>query len=208
VERKRYDRLRLLIRRLNRERKKQAKKTDILCNDLIAAQKDFIKKLETIGFAANFYESIVGITDLSDLLYNVGSLIKGEIPDANIAFFLRRAESFELHMFESDQPITLEKQNIENCFTAELVDNICKSNKSCTLEDMFAMGLQGSPGMLSKISACTIPLSRAGSSLGFIFMYRCLPHELTAAEINNIAAVSRGLSHAIACCQVLLGACD
>ena len=208
MDRKRYDRLRLLIRRLNTERRKQAKKTDILCNDLIAAQKDFIKKLDTISFTANFYESIVGITDLSDLLYNVGSLIKSEISDVNIAFFLRRAESFELHMFESNQPITLGKQNIENCFTAELVDNICKSNKLCTLEDMFAMGLQSSPSMLNKISACTIPIRQAGSSLGFIFIYRSLPNKLTVAELNNIAAVTTGLSRAIASCQVLLHTAD
>ena len=55
----RYRRLRLLIARLNKERKKQAKKTDILCNDLIAAQRGFIKRLGTISFAADFYEAIV-----------------------------------------------------------------------------------------------------------------------------------------------------
>jgi len=63
-------------------------------------------------------------------------------------------------MFESDQPITLDKQHLENCFTPELVDNICKSNKICTLDDMFAMGLQGN---LNKISTVTIPLGKPGS---------------------------------------------
>lgn len=129
----RHKSLRLLISKVNKERKKQAKKIDILCNDLIAAQRDFIKRLNTISFTASFYESIIGTTDLSTLFYTAGKLIKDEIPDANIAFFLRQAESFELHLFESDQPITLEQQRLENCFTPELVDNICKSNKICTL---------------------------------------------------------------------------
>jgi hypothetical protein len=201
-------RLRLLVSKLNKERKKQAKKIDILCKDLIAAQRDFIKKLDTISFTANFYETIVGATDLSSLILTAGKLIKDEIPDANIAFFLCQADSFELHMFESNQPITLGKQRLENCFSPELVDNICKSNKICTLDDMFAMGLQGNPTSLNKISAVTVPLGRLGSSLGFILICRSSQNKLTADELNNVCAVTCGLSQAIASCRVLSHSTD
>ena len=155
----RYKRLRLLIGKLNKDRKRQTKKIDILCNDLIAAQRDFIKRLDTISFTANFYETIAGITELSSLILLASKLIKDETADANVAFFLRQADKFELHIFESTQPILLEKQGLENCFTPEVVDNICKSNKICTLDDMFAMGLQGNLTSLNEISAATIPLS-------------------------------------------------
>ncbi|MBA7706245.1 hypothetical protein ES703_115096 [subsurface metagenome] len=207
-DKQRQKRLRLLIKKLNKERKTQAKKIDILCNDLIAAQREFIKRLDTICFTANFFEAIVGTTDLSGLLVTADKLIKDEIPDANIAFFLRQADSFALHMFESDQPITLGKQHLENCFTPELVDNICKSNKLCALDDMFAMGLQGNLIELNKISAVTIPLSRLGSSLGFILIYRSSANRLTADELNNISAVSCGLSRAIASRQAIYHSAD
>ena len=200
----RYKRLRLLIRRLNKERKTQAQKTDILCNDLIAAQREFIKKLDIISFTANFYESIVGTTDLNTLLHIAAKFIKNEIPDANVAFFLRQTESFELHLFASDQPISLEKQQLENSFTPEVVENICKSNKTCTLDDMFVMGLQGNLTVLNKISAVTIPLSQAGLSLGFILIYRSSENKLTAEELNNISAVTLGLSRAIQSCRLVL----
>ena len=202
-EKQRHRRLRLLVSELNKERKKQAKKIDILCNDLIAAQREFIKRLGTISFTANFYEAIVGISELSTLILTAGKLIKNESPDSNIAFFLRQAENFELHMFESEKPITLEKQDLENCFTAELVSNICKSNKICTLDDMFAMGLQGKLTALNKISAVTIPLGELGSSLGFILIYRSSQNKLTSDELNNITAIAPGLSRAIQSCQVL-----
>jgi len=198
----RYRRLRLLISKLNKERKKQTKKIDILCNDLIAAQRDFIKRLDTISFTANFYETIAGITELSSLILLASKLIKGETADANVAFFLRQGDKFELHIFESAQPILLEKQGLENCFTPEAVDNICKSNKICTLEDMFAMGLQGNLTRLNEISAATIPLGQPGPSLGFILIYRSSQNKLTAGELNNVAAVSPGLSRAIASCRV------
>jgi len=200
----RYKRLRLLIRKLNKERKTQAKKTDILCNDLIAAQREFIKKLDIISFTANFYESIVGTTDLNTLLHIAAKFIKTEIPDASVAFFLRQTESFELHLFASDQPITLDKQQLENSFTPEVVENICKSNKTCMLDDMFVMGLQGNLTVLNKISAVTIPLSQAGLSLGFILIYRSSENKLTAEELNNTSAVTLGLSRAIQSCRLVL----
>lgn len=215
----RYRRLRLLISKLNKERKKQTKKTDILCNDLIAAQRDFIKRLDTISFTANFYETIAGITEVSSLILLASKLIKDETADANVAFFLRQADplraasseasNFELHIFESTQPILLEKQGLENCFTPEVVDNICKSNKICTLDnDMFAMGLQCNLTRLNEISAATIPLSQLGPSLGFILIYRSAQNKLTADELNNIAAISPGLSRAIASCRVLCQSAD
>lgn len=204
----RQKKLRLLIARFNKERKTQAKKIDILCNDLIAAQRDFIKRLNTISFTANFYKLIIGTTDLSSLLYTAAKLIKDEIPDANIAFFLRQQENFELHLFESDQPITPEKERLENCFNRELVNNICKSNKLCGLDEMFAMGLQGNPTFLNKISAVTIPLSQLGLSLGFILIYRPSENKLAADELNNISAASCGLSRAISSCQALCRSAD
>jgi len=199
----RYRRLRLLLSKLNKERKKQAQKIDILCNDFVTAQRNFIKKLNTIGFTAGFYEAIVGTTDLDNLILITGKLIKNEIADANVAFFLCQADNPELRMFESDQAITQERQHLENCFTAELVGNICKSNKICTLDDMFAMGLQGNLVELNKISAVTIPLGQPGQTPGFILIYRSAEKKLTVDELNNIAAITCGLSRAIACCQTL-----
>jgi len=200
-DKKRRRRLHLLIKNLNKERKKQAKQIDILCNDFIAAQRDFIKRLNTITFTANFYESIIGATDLGGLLQASVRIIREEIAGANVTFFLRRGDDFELHMFESEQPIAFEKQHLENYFNSELMDNICKSNRVCTLEDMFGMGLEGSLTGLNRISAATIPLGLAGPSLGFILIYRSSEDKLNADELNNISAITCGLSQAIQSCQ-------
>jgi hypothetical protein len=203
-DKNRRRRLRLLIKNLNKERKKQAKQIDILCNDFIAAQRDFIKRLNTITFAVNFYESIIGTIDLGGLLQAAVMIIRDQIAGANVTFFLRRGDNFELHIFESEQPIAFEKQHLENYFTTELMDNICKSNRVCTLEDMFGMGLEGNLTGLNRISAVTIPLGPVGSSLGFILIYRSSENKLTADELNNITAVTCGLSQAIQACQKLV----
>jgi transcriptional regulator with GAF, ATPase, and Fis domain len=204
-DKQRYIRLRLLTKKLNKERKKQAKQIDILCNDLIAAHRDFIKKLDTIRFTADFCESILGATDISTLLHRASRLVKDEVPDANVAFIIRRHDDFGLHIFESNQTGTLTQQDLEKCFTGELVDNICKSNKLCTIDDMFAMGLEANLTTLSQVSAATVPLSSLGSSLGFILIYRPSQNELTVDELRKIAAITRGLSRAVQSCQALSG---
>lgn len=227
----RNKRLRKLIKKLNRERKRQAQKTDILCNDLIAAQRNFIKRLNVIAFTANFYESIIGAVDLENLLYNAARIIKAERSDTNVTFFLRHHEpsteietgilqpsgrsttstDFELHIFESIQPIIIEgtyasdcaRGKLENCFSPELMDSICKSNKVCTLDDMFAMDLQGHLTGWTKVSAVTIPLCMLGSLLGFMLIYRSSENPLTANEIDRMRAITSGLTRAIASCQSL-----
>ena len=197
-------RLRLLVKRINQERKRQAKKTDILCNDLIAAQREFIKRLEVINFTSCFYASIVGTGDLNTLLNAAGRFIEEETDDIHVAFFLRQRDTFEVHMIDTAGPVSLHCQDLQSCFTSELVDNICKSNRICTLEDMFAMGLQGNLMRLKEISAATIPLEQGGASEGFMLVYRSSARRLTANELNRLAATSSGLSRAIACCRVPL----
>ena len=204
----RHDRLRLLVKNLNRERKKQAKQIDILCNDFVAAQKDFVRKLNTARFTARFYEAILGSTDLGNLLYTAVALIKEDFGEANITFFLRDSESFEIHMFENDAPISFGKTHIENSFTPEVMDSICKSNKVCTLGDMFAMGLTGNPAWLNRISAMTIPLGLQGSSLGFILVYCSSECKLDRGVLANVNSVAAGLSKAIHSCQGSLRATD
>jgi len=204
----RHRRLRLLISKLNKERKKQAKKIDMLCNDLIAAQRDFIRRLNTISFAADFYKSIIGIADLNRLLSTARKLIKDELANANISFFLRNTNSTAVPSSlwdtpESDKSIASANKRLEKYFTNEVIENICKSNKMCSIDEMFAMGLQGNLVELNKISACAVPLSHLGQAIGFILVYRSSENKLTADELHKISAVTCGMSQALQSCQAL-----
>ena len=207
-DKRRHKRLRLLMKGLNKDRKRQAKQIDILCNDLIAAQRGFIRKLKTISFTANFYESIVGLIELNTLLYTAARQIQNENDDTSIIFFLREGESFKMYVFANDRPPALDNEQLADCFSAESMDNICNSNKVCSLEDMYQMGLQGNLTGSNGVSAVTIPLGLFGSPLGFMFVYRAAENKLTADETDAISAVTSGLSQAIACCRTLSRAAD
>jgi hypothetical protein len=208
----RNKRLRLLIKKFNKQRKKQAMQIDILCNDIMAAHKDFLKALHTIGFAADFYNAIAGITELNELLCTAGSSIQKHTPDVHIAFFLLaqsgvegvQPENFEMHVFESDQPIDPDDKRVENFFNTELVTNISKSNQICTVEDMLGMGLQYSPVFLEKISTAAIPLVTGGNSMGFMLIYRSSHNPLTAEELKSMSQITPGLARSIASCRNLI----
>ena len=180
----------------------------MLCNDLVAAQRSFIKKLKTISFAAGFYESILGATDLNSLLYTAVKQIRRRIDETTVVFFLRQAEGFEIYVFDSDRPPALGRQQLEGCFGQELAESICQSNKVHTLEDIFEMGVGGDFTALSGVSAVTIPLGAFGSSSGFMLICRAADERLTADETSDISAVTSGLSQAIGRCQALSRAAD
>jgi len=200
----RHKRLRLLIRKLNSQRKQQASKIDILCNNLISAQRAFINRLQGISFTAQFYKSLLGSSDLTSLLERAGRLIKQEVPGAGVTFFLRQPEGCERHTIESDEALLPEDQGPEDCFSPELVGSICKSNRPCTLDDLLGMDLDGGLNGLSRFSVATLPLNNLGRSLGFVLLYRRSPKVLTPEELHTISPVMCGLSQAIHCARVPL----
>jgi hypothetical protein len=199
----RYRRLRLLLKTLNKERKKQAKKIDILCNDLIGAQRDFIRRLNTISSTADFYKSIIGTTDLSQLLNIAGKHIQENITDVNVCFFLRQAIGFELYAAKNNAGATGKDDRFEDYFNAEIVENICKSNRTCEMEDILAMGLQIKPAKLNRTRASTVPLEQFGQSLGFILLYHWSEKGFTQDDLAGVSSITAGLSRAVQACRVL-----
>lgn len=195
MKKKQYKRLKLLVHRVNKERKRQAKKIDILCNDMITAHREFINCLDNISFAANFYESIIGRKDLDELFNTASELMESKLENVNIAFFLRRNLGFELYMSkEKKLDIT---DSIEQLFTEELVESVCKNNKVCSLDDLLALGLQINPSVLKNISAFTFPLVHYGISLGFILFYRTSENKIPIDELRNIHSIINGLAKAV-----------
>ncbi len=200
----RYQRLRLLIKRVNKERKRQANQVDILCNDLVAAQREFMRRLNSVGFAARFYKDLLGLTDLRTLLSRAGRIIREELPATGIVFFLRQADGADLRICDGEAIPGFHAPRLMDCFTPELVADICKFNGLCTLDDLFSMGLEGDRQELNSLSLATIPLQDLGRSLGFVLAYRAATTPLRADELDKIGLITCGLSQAIRACGAAL----
>jgi hypothetical protein len=193
----RQKRLRLLLKKLNKQRKQQASQIDILCNDLIGAQRSFIQRLQDLGFAAEFYQSLLGGTDLDSLLARAARVLRQELPGTGVAFFLRHGDACEFHPCRDDEALYGAQAGPEDSLDPELVDHLCKYNRPCTLEEIADPSWACDWETLSRFSLVTLPLTDLGRSLGFVLVYCPRPQALTVAEVRRIAPALHGLARAI-----------
>jgi hypothetical protein len=191
------------IRKLNAIRHKQAQKIDILCNDMVLANKDVIEQLRVLTHTVDFYESITGEIEMPVLLDKAARQVRKFAPESNVAIFLANSNGFELHMAD-DSPIEVDGDKIESYFTEEVVNDICRSTKICSLDDMCKIGLQGNPNVLNNISAAAVPIGRFSEPTGFILICRTAEKQLKAKELEKIATITPGLRNAINACQSLM----
>lgn len=203
LEKQRYKRLRSLIRKLNQARRVQANKIDILCNDLVSAQKDFIKLVGKLSFVADAYERLLGLTDLAVVMDTAARVVQSINSAANVSLFLLTQDTFRIHRFGAETAIDAAAGRLGSSFTTELVRNISNSNKICLAEDIFALGLQGNLAVLDKIHIAAVPLTQDGISLGFMLIYWPVENKFSIGEIEKVVAITPGLCRTIRSCQAL-----
>lgn len=179
----------------------QAKKIDILCNDIICAHGDFVRQLGNLTFVVQTYESLLEQMDVSELLAAATGLIRTAVADCSAAVYLVDSGEFELHVVDEEAPIDIDRGGLESYFTSEVADSICRSNKVCSLEDMFEMGLIGNLSELGRICVAAVPLGRWGEAVGFILLYRRSENGFSRDELAKVVGITPGLCRAIKACQ-------
>ncbi len=199
----RHKRLRLLLKKMNQQRKRQASQIDILCHDLIGAQRSFLRRLQDLGFAAEFYRSLLGCTDIEGVLARAGRIIKQELPGTGVTFFLRQPDGCTVHACAGDESLFGE-QGPHEWLDPDLVENICKRNRLCTLDEVLALSAGGDLAPLRRFSLVTLPLSDLGRSLGFALIYCPRPQVLNPADVRHIGPALRGLAQVVRAVRVPL----
>jgi len=190
-----------VIRKLRKSTNEQARKIDILCNDIISAHGDFSCQLGNLGFVVQLYESLLSQNDISGVLATSAEFIRDGIGDCNVAVYLADSAGFELHLTDEEAYIDIDLARLESYFTREVADGICRSNRVCLLEDMFEMGLVGNLSELSRICAAAVPLGRWGEAVGFILLYRRSESGFSRAELERVVGITPGLCRAIKACR-------
>lgn len=202
MDKARHIKLRELVRRLRQSRRAQAKQIDILCNDMVEAHGEFVKRLKALNFGISFYESILGRGDLRSLVDAAAKSIKNHVSDSNVVVFLCECEGINLHIVDENKPVGIDCRELQSYFTPELVGKISRVNWVCSLDDIFEMGLEGDLGVLNKISAAGVPIRQRGPGVGFVLIYRSVEQRLSPEELAAVAGVMSGLCQAIESCKV------
>jgi hypothetical protein len=193
----RRNRIRRLVSALNKQRRIQARKIDILCNDFISAQKNFLKQLQIMSLQVELYESIIGESNMEHIIEVAADAMQNIVSCVNTAIWI--GSGFKTHVFDDERFTSEQTALIESCFNAEIAEKIYKSRRCIELEELFEMGLPESE-VLSKLSATVIPLQDIEQQ-GFILLYRETSQPITPQEISDIATLVPGVSKALRTCQ-------
>jgi transcriptional regulator with GAF, ATPase, and Fis domain len=200
VAKPRNQRVRRIIQKINELRKNQRQKIDILCNDMVSAHVDFIKKVKVLSFSVEFYETLLGQNDLKNVINQAAKLLKNSINESSIIIYLNSSESFEARVIDENFASEFDCNQLTSLFSPEAAMAISKSNQICNLDQMIALGLDANPSITNKISVAAVPVGKIGSIAGFILAYRNADMPLTGNELQLIAAITSGLEQVITAC--------
>jgi len=188
-------RLRKMLHQVNKYRKLQASQIDLLCNDIISSQREFIKRLDRVSFRSDFYETLIGINDINALLCFAAEAIQNELADTNVIFYFRQGEN-RVHKFMTHEQISEQSKNLIQSLTPNVIENICRSNQICSIETLLEMGIMISPSAMKSVSVSCVPLENKMYNIGFVLLMRCSGQQFTNSELNYIHSISPGLTSA------------
>jgi hypothetical protein len=186
--------VRLMVKALNKDRKKQARQIDLLCHDLIDAQRAFVRRLETIGFAAGLYKSLLGAQNTEHVLRILVNDVQSLMPSMDINLVLRQDDRCKIYPLETT---TRDEGHPVDAFDGPLVNAVCRANKTCHLDDLLGMGLSISPQKASRIQMTTLPMPQGGRCMGLIVLTSPANATVPANIIERITLVASGISQAV-----------
>jgi hypothetical protein len=190
----RRNRIRRLVSELNKQRRIQSRKIDLLCNDFVNSHKNFLTQLQIMNLQIELYESLLCQTNIDHVLDKAASTIQN-LTELNTTIWL--SGGFETHLYDEESFTREQTDLIESCFNNSLAERIYNSRRCIELDELFEMGLPESQ-VLSKLSAAAIPFCDCN---GFVFVYREAAKPITPAQLSNIALFIPGISKVLAACQ-------
>jgi len=206
LNQQRRQRIRSLIKNLNKQKRRQKKQIDLLCKDILASQKKFVHQLQHYNFTLDFYESVIGLTDIHRLLLTAEQKIKDHIPGICPAVFILESDMFNVHCTNDQKIDGFDPRKFLSSFDPNTVINISRCNTICTVEDMFALGLEANLNLISKINTYAIPLSGFGPAEGFILIWKNASQPIAQADLDRLATIAVPFAHSLRNCKKLANA--
>lgn len=192
----RTERLKRFFRCVNQQRRQQKKKIDILCNDIIAAQRTFVDKLSHYNFVLDFYESIIGQTNIKKLIDIAGQKIKNSLSNYEIGIYCLEKGCFE-YLSQKDNSL------IESFFSPLISQKISKTNTVLSVDEIALLGGDCESEIFKKIDFCSVPISGYGSAMGFVLIWANLPNKISPQCISKMQSICPSLAKAFRSCGQL-----
>jgi hypothetical protein len=164
---------------------------------MVQAHGQFSNRISRLTFVSQFYETLLGASNIESLLDSAAAAIGARVGGSNVAIFLMEPGGFDIHYFKSPECTAASMDQIERWFSTETVREISMSSQVCGVSRMLTMGLMAGPKELKQVSMAAVPLGTLGQAAGFVLLWRGVDKPLRRAELEAVAAVSSGLRCAI-----------
>ncbi len=168
----------------------------MICNDIVGFHSDFIRQLSGFQFSADFYENLMGLTDIGAILHSSCDRLAENHPNCAFAFFLNHQDTFDIYQSDNE-PTALAQNNIIDCFDKEIINQICLANRICTLDELYGLGLAINPKTAKDISLVVVPIANFEHLNCVLVIYSEKARQLTTDGLSKIASITPGLCRAI-----------
>lgn len=197
----RQKRILSLVRRVNQFRRRQRQKIDILCNDIVGTHDNFLENLRSLKFAADFYEELLGLKNIDDIVEAAGNFFKLHIPNTSSAIVLSDSNHSEFFNFPGNERLEKLGDFLSEPIDKSIVRAVCESNKVCNLHELYGFGLLASPAIMKKLSLAAMSLRDIPGVEAMVLFYRESENRLRNSELSRAASVMPGLAKAIRLCR-------
>jgi transcriptional regulator with GAF, ATPase, and Fis domain len=198
VNKERHTRLRSLAHNINRQRKVQARKIDILCNDMVQAHRGLLESLTSISFTSSIHESLIACRDADDVLKAISGIFCKRFGECGIAMLLTDGSGVTTHNAEAPVTLSSEASELPSFFTAENVRSICSGNHVCLLPELLELPVQMPPKLTKELSAAAIPLSFGHHGLGVLLLFASQQKPISEKLIRAATITAPAIAKALA----------
>jgi hypothetical protein len=188
-------RVRELVHGVNRQRKIQARKIDILCTDMVTAHRGMLDRLESLAFTNSLYESLVGCSGPADALTAITTPLARRFGECGIALVTLDGDGIAVH--DTHPGLSDEISALPSCFMAENIRAICAANRVFTLSEMLELPVEIPPRTAEHAVAAVVPLKAAAEAVGILLLYNDAEKPLAPRLIHAVTTIAPAIARTV-----------
>ena len=195
----RFNRMRRLCRKVNRNRRQLRHKVDLLCRDLICSNVRFADTLLDLQRAYDFQTELTGEFDRRYLMYKALQSLKNTLGECSGALYLCQSGQFEAHVAGMNQNTSEDIAAVEELLSTAVVPAILDSGRQVMLNNIAGDSVltPNQKWLLKNWTLLALPIISPGQLLGVVVFYRHHTRQFTPADRDKLLPMMPPLAQAL-----------
>jgi len=195
----RFNRMRRLCRKVNRNRRHLRLKVDLLCRDLISSNAQFADTLLDLQRAYDFQSELTGEFDRRYMMHKALQGMKNTLGNCSSALYLCQSGQFEAHVTGMNQDTSEDIAALEELLSTTVVPAILDSEKIIMLDntDRCSQLTPNQKRLLKNWTLLALPVISRDQLQGVSVFYRHHTKKFTNADRDKLLPMIPPLARAL-----------